>query len=283
MQDDNVAFGADNMISAVQDIMATPDIVKFMTPRQMLAIYGDLAAAGGALRAYRDINGMTERRVPARHPDLTKATAQLRLSAATLALPLVGAGAGTATATTGASIATVVARFVPMLALAMFFNALDDTPEKYKEYGYKVAQAQAALESAVTSLTQDFTDLQRFSSMAMTANEAANATAKQLVDALLEAIRSGNEAVIKMIIAALGARFAKCFSFLIDISTLAEELKILRRTPVVRIPGGGVVTGRGLVGTGIGIVEKISAIRARLSEAVDKFNACVEANYPKTK
>ena len=137
VQDDDVAYGADQLLFQVQAIMAAPELTVWLSPNDMSSIFGDINKAGSALRAYRDKFGMTERR--ARSPEAVNSVRDLKVKLASVA---VAAGATTlavGAAESGGIAAGLVRAFaaagVGAFAWAAYFSQLDDSPSKYRDYG----------------------------------------------------------------------------------------------------------------------------------------------------
>jgi hypothetical protein len=200
MQDDDIAYGAAQMLFCIDDIMANHDITVWMTPEQMMEIFRRRNALANTLRAYREIYGFDEPRTPRAHPKTVMATQTVRMSAGALALGGMGGGAAMSRlAVTDAAGAALI-----YVAAFAFFNALDDSP--HPDY----AKEASAVKDSVIRLTQDFADLQSFSSMAMTAEDVGKATVKQLKDALIAAIESKQFGLVNLIVEELIRRFPRC-------------------------------------------------------------------------
>ncbi len=231
VQDDDVAYGADQLLFQVQAIMAAPELTVWLSPNDMSSIFGDINKAGSALRAYRDKFGMTERR--ARSPEAVNSVRDLKVKLASVA---VAAGATTlavGAAESGGIAAGLVRAFaaagVGAFAWAAYFSQLDDSPSKYRDYG--VNQVRANLTNAITDLTRDFSDLQALSSMVTTAEQAQNATDDELLKALVNAIKatasvSAKLAMIGLIITELERRYGQCLSI---ISKLKDKVLLINR------------------------------------------------------
>lgn len=231
VQDDDIAFGADQLLFQVQAIMAAPELTVWLSPNDMSSIFGDINKAGSALRAYRDKFGMTERR--ARSPEAMNSVRDLKVKlasvAATAGVMTLGVGAAESGGFAAGLVRALAGAGVGAFAWAAFFSQLDDTPSKYRDYG--VNQVRANLTNAITDLTRDFSDLQALSSMVTTAEEAQNATDDELLKALVNAIKatasvSAKLAMIGLIIAELERRYGQCLSI---ISKLKDKVLLINR------------------------------------------------------
>jgi len=269
MLDDDVAYGAAQVLFAVQDIMMTPEIIKYMPFQQRNSIYRHVVALENSLQEYRWYFQMTERRTPTPHLSVKDSMQQVKLATSAIVLTWTGvqtAGAVAADVSTGA----LVAGAVTTLGAGLFFNALDDSP---KPRVYPSAYYIDGLRSSVTSLTQDFTDLQNFSSMAMTAEQAEQATVKELLDALKEAVNADNDAIVQMIALELLRRFPLCAQAIVTITVNLGILASLRGT-VVKVASSGQI-----IELVTGAAAKTRAANAKLLQAFKEFSACIGANY----
>jgi hypothetical protein len=186
-----------------------------------MEIYRRRNALSNSLRAYREIYGFDEPRTPRVHPQTVMATQTVRMSAGVLALGATGAAAPlTRMAVTEA--AGVALSYVAAFA---FFSQLDDSP--HPDY----AKEASAVKDSVIRLTQDFADLQSFSSMAMTAEDAQKASVQELKDALITAMNKKLFLIVNIIVEELTRRFPRCAA-----AIQATRKKFVQYTTVINTP-----------------------------------------------
>jgi hypothetical protein len=221
------------MLFCIDDIMANHDVTVWMTPDQMTEIFRRRNGLANTLRAYREIYGFDEPRTPRTHPRTVMANQTVRMSAGVLALGGMGAAAPLARL----AVTEAAAAALSYVAAFAFFNALDDSP--HPDY----AKEASAVKDSVISLTQDFADLQSFSSMAMTAEDVRKATVQELKDALITAMKNKQFLIVNLIAEELIRRFPKCAAAIQAMRQKYVQFTTARNVPLIRMAPAA-ITGR---------------------------------------